>query len=94
MGGVRKHFDNGFKARVALSALKEDRTLAELSSEFGVHSTQIGQWKRMAREGLRDIFSGKYSRNNSNQESLMGELYKKIGELEMERDWLKKKLFP
>ena len=90
--GMRKRFDSGFKAKAALAALKEDRTMAELASHFGVHGTQIGQWKKQALEGLPGIFSGKKGVGHSgDQEALLAELYKKIGELEMEKDWLKKK---
>ena len=90
--GVKKRFDSGFKAKVALAALKEDRTMAELASHFGVHGTQISQWKKMALVGLPGVFSGKKGMGqNVDQEALLAELYKKIGELEMEKDWLKKK---
>ena len=89
---VKKHFDREFKAKVALAALKEDRTMAELASHFGVHGTQVGQWKKMALEGLPGIFSGKKGvGQDQDQEALLAELYKKIGQLEVEKDWLKKK---
>ena len=88
--GMKKHFDSGFKAKVALAALKEDRTMAELASHFGVHGTQVGQWKKMAMEALPGVFSGKKGLGQ-NQEALLAELYKKIGQLEVEKDWLKKK---
>ena len=89
--GIRKRFDKEFKAKVALAALKEDRTLAELSSHYGVHCNQISKWKHQAMSGLADIFSGKHDHGHVDQEGLVAELYKKIGELEMEIDWLKKK---
>lgn len=90
---TRKHFDNEFKAKAALAALREDRTLAELASHFGVHGNQISRWKRIVIEALPEIFAGKRANGrNPDQEGLVAELYKKIGELEMEKDWLKKKL--
>lgn len=90
---TRKHFDNEFKAKAALAALREDRTLAELASHFGVHGNQISRWKRIVIEALPDILAGKRGNGpNPDQEGLAAELYKKIGELEMEKDWLKKKL--
>lgn len=93
MGTVRKHFDSEFKAKTALAALREDRTLAELSSHFGVGGNQISRWKGIAIEALPEIFSSKRANGkNPDQALLIGELYKKIGELEMEKDWLKKKL--
>ena len=88
---TRKRFDKEFKAKVALAALKEDRTLAELASHFGVHGNQISQWKRQAIAGLPETFSGKHDNGYAEQEGLVAELYKKIGELEVEKDWLKKK---
>lgn len=88
---TRKRFDKEFKAKVALAALREDRTLAELSSHFGVYGGQISRWKSQALSGLADIFSGKHDNGHNDQAGLVAELYKKIGELEMEKDWLKKK---
>jgi len=88
---MRKQFDKEFKVKVTRAALKEDRTLAELSSHFGVHSNQISRWKSQAIIGLSEVFSGKYDNGHQNQEGLISGLYKKIGELEMEKDWLKKK---
>lgn len=88
---MRKRFEKEFKAKVALAALKEDRTLAELASHFGVHGVQISQWKRQALSGLAEIFSGKQGNRRADQDGLVAELYQKIGELEMQKDWLKKK---
>lgn len=89
--GTRKRFDKEFKSKVALAALKEDRTLAELSSHFGVHGNQISRWKSQAAEGLAEIFSGKQDSGRVDRDGLVAELYRKIGELEVEKDWLKKK---
>lgn len=91
---TRKYFDSEFKSKAALAALREDRTLAELASHFGVHGNQISRWKRIVIEALPEILSGKRGngRRDPEQEGLVAELYKKIGELEMEKDWLKKKL--
>lgn len=89
--GTRKHFDNSFKAKVALAALREDRTLAELESQFGVHGNQISRWKHAAIDGLADVF-GNRKNPGLDQAGLIAELHRKIGEIEMEKDWLKKKL--
>ncbi len=93
MGTVRRHFDNTFKAKIALAALKEDKTLTELSSHFGVGANQISKWKQIAIQALPEVFTRQQTNGRSaGEEHLIGELYKKIGELEMEKDWLKKKL--
>lgn len=91
---MKKHFDSEFKAKAALAALREDRTLAELASHFGVHANQISRWKRIVIEALPEILAGRRGngRHGLEQEGLVADLYKKIGELEMEKDWLKKKL--
>jgi transposase len=88
---TRKRFDKEFKAKVALAALKEDRTLAELASHFGVNGGQISRWKSQAMSGLAEIFSGKQDNRRVDQEGVVAGLYQKIGELEMQKDWLKKK---
>ena len=92
MGNVRKQFGKEFKAKVALEALKGQKTTAELASNFGVHSTQINQWKRELKEALPSIFAGKRSTEEKNQEKMVDDLYKRIGQLEMDNNWLKKKL--
>ena len=89
---MKKQFGAEFKAKVALAAIKGDKTIAELSSEFGVHHTQIHAWKRILNQGLPDLFSGKRGKGNNNQQVLDEDLYKNIGKLQVENDWLKKKL--
>lgn len=92
MGRMRKQFSKEFKAKVAIEAIKGLKTTAELSSEFGVHPTQINQWKDELREGLPGIFTGKKSSEEKDKEQLMDMLYKEIGQLQVEVGWLKKKL--
>jgi putative transposase len=92
MNKIRKQFSKEFKAKVALEALKGLKTSAEISAEFKVHPTQIAKWKKQLREGLTDLFSGKKSEADKSKEELIDELYKQIGQLQVENDWLKKKL--
>jgi putative transposase len=87
----RKHSEE-FKAKVALEAVKGVRTLSELSSVFKVHPTVIAHWKRQLVEGAPRVFSGGNGSAGKSEEELTGPLYEKIGRLEVEVDWLKKKL--
>lgn len=88
----KKQFGLEFKAKVALAALKEEKTIAELSSYYEVHSNQISKWKKIAKDGLVSLFSGRKSTGLTEQDELIKELYRTIGELKIENDWLKKKL--
>jgi len=80
----------GFKARVALAALKGDKTLSELASHFGVHATQISTWKQRLLEGAPDLFEDRRRKQRA-EESNQEELFEQIGRLKMEVEWLKKK---
>ena len=82
---------SSFKAKVALAALKEELTLAQLTSEYEVHATQIRTWKSLALEAIQGCFSKKQARDKADQEHLMSGLYEQIGRLQTELNWLKKK---
>lgn len=88
---MRKSFSPEFMAKVALSAIKEEMTMAELSSKYEVHRTQIGNWRKRAIEGFVDIFGGKEKKINRDKEKLVDELYRQIGQQKVENEWLKKK---
>jgi transposase len=89
----RKRFQASFKAKVALAAQKGDRTAGELVSAFGVHATQISAWKQQLLEGAAEIFAdGRKSKREVDHEAREAELYQQIGRLQMELDWLKKKV--
>jgi putative transposase len=88
----RRRHSSAFKARVALEALKGQKTLNELASEFGVHPVQITQWKRQLLDASPGVFeSGSANRREREQEHLVEQLYQQIGQLKMEVDWLQKK---
>jgi len=88
---IRKSHNSAFKAKVALEAIKGEKTLTQLSSEFGVHPNQIGQWRKQVLETLPDLFSNRRQKEDKEQENLISELYRQIGQLKVEMDWLKKK---
>jgi len=89
----RKKHNAEFKAKVAIEAFKSQKTLTELSSEYGVHANQITRWKQQLQEGIKDIFSTNSSSKSSNKdEQLQAKLYQEIGRLKVELDWLKKKI--
>lgn len=88
---IRRRHSDAFKAKVALEALKGEKTIAELSSEFGVHGNQIRQWKKRLLEELPNIFLHKRKKAEKESAQLEAELYRQIGQLKVELEWLKKK---
>jgi transposase-like protein len=88
---MRKRYDGSFKARVALEAIRRERTVAEIAAMFGVHPNQIGKWKKQALDELPKIFSGRYEKKEMQGKELTDQLYQQIGQLKVELDWLKKK---
>lgn len=91
MGGIRKQHEAAFKAKVALEALRGEKTIAQLSSAYGVHANQIGQWKKRLLQDIPGLFSGKQRKVEEEKDGLIEELYRQIGQLKVELDWLKKK---
>jgi len=92
MGTVRRRHSSEFKAKVALEALKGQKTLNELASEYGVHPVQIAQWKKQALDGMPTLFEGTAARQaHVADEALLAQLYQEIGQLKVELDWLRKK---
>ncbi len=88
----RKTHNAQFKAKVALEAIKGEKTLNELATTFGVHSNQISLWKNQVLNELPQLFSSKREENKKDEEALKANLYQQIGQLKVELDWLKKKV--
>ena len=91
MGKKRKVHSPEFKAKVALAALKNEETAAQLASRFGVHPTMISTWKRQLLEGAADLFD-KGHKSRKNAEAQTAELFRQIGQLKVENDFLSRKL--
>ena len=91
---MRKKFPDEFKAKVALSALKGDKTMAELAAEYEVHVSQINTWKATVKDRLAELFSTSAggAEKVKEQKELIEDLYKNVGRMQVENDWPKKKL--
>lgn len=92
MNKIRKTYTNKFKAKVALDAVRGIKTLAELASEYQVHSTQVSEWKRHLLSGAAELFAGKKVGKTKTAEELTAPLYEEIGRLKMDLKWFEKKL--
>ena len=92
MKGTRKKHNPAFKAKVALAAVKGDRTIAELANEFGVHPNQIHNWKKQLLDGAVSVFDGGASAEGATNEAQVDLLYRQIGQLKVENDFLARKL--
>jgi transposase-like protein len=94
MAGKRKQHTAAFKAQVALAALKGDRTVNELASQYGVHPTLIHGWKKQLLSGAEQVFTNGTQVGTGDAEAQKAELFEQIGRLKMELEWLKKKVAP
>jgi putative transposase len=92
MTTTRKQYSPKFKARVAIEAIRGERTLSELGSQFKVHPMQIAKWRKPALEQLPELFVDGRTRKARNGDAESEALYEEIGRLKVELDWLKKKL--
>jgi putative transposase len=91
MATPRNQYGPEFKVKVALEALKEQQTLAELGASYGVHPALVAQWKRQLREALPAVFKDRRQKPDHSAEELQAQLYQQIGQLKVELDWMKKK---
>ncbi len=91
MPGHRKRYDGTFKARVAIEAIKGQRTLNEIASAYQIHPHQVTHWKKQALQQLSEVFSNGRARAEMEDEELKNQLYQEIGRLKIELEWLKKK---
>ena len=91
MAGQRKVHTREFKAKIALEAMKEEKTIAQIASEYGVHPVQISTWKGQALAQMVDGFTRKNAKKKKTDEVPKEKLYEQIGQLKVELDWLKKK---
>jgi transposase len=91
MSKKAKQYSPQEKAKVAMEAIKGDLTMAQISSKYGVHATQINRWKRGGVEAMVLGFSTRPKAEDTSKIELVNQLYQQIGQLTVERDWLKKK---
>jgi len=87
---ARQSYSKAFKARVALDALKGQKTVSEIASEYKIHPNQVSQWKKKALEGMAESFARGKSTEVEDLEGERDRLYQKVGQLQVEVDWLKK----
>ena len=93
MGDLKQKYSSGEKLKVAAEALAGHLTQNEITKRYGVHSTQIGNWKKALKCGAETIFgqSKKQSQKDADKERLIDDLYKEVGKLKYELEWVKKK---
>jgi putative transposase len=94
MAKQRKKHTAGFKAQVALAAVKGDKTVNELAGQYKVHPTLIHGWKKQLLAGAEEVFAQPGKAAAADAEAEKAELFEQIGRLKMELEWLKKKVSP
>ena len=89
---MKKVFTPQHKAAVALAAVKGDKTISQIASAYEVHPTQVQQWKKLLLENMSFVFTDKRTKEGKPERELIDELYRTIGQRDIELGWLKKKL--
>ncbi|MET4694661.1 helix-turn-helix domain-containing protein [Endozoicomonas lisbonensis] len=92
MSRKRKQYSSNFKAKVALAAIKGDQTTSELAAHFQIHPTMVSAWKRELLERAAELFGSKADKNSKSHQDEVDNLYRQIGQLSVERDFLARKL--
>jgi len=90
----RRQYSNDFKFKIALEAVKGEKTASQIASEHNLHPTQIGTWKKQLLQQGSTVFTRPNDRQQREQQDREAELYEQIGRLKMELEWLKKKVAP
>jgi len=88
MSKKRRNHEPSFKAKVALAAIRGDKTISEVASQFGVHANQVSSWKKIALDNLESLFAGNHAMFSDRHDDEIKNLHAKIGELTVERDFL------
>jgi putative transposase len=88
---MRRKIDPALKAKVAIEAIKGEKTVSEIAAQFDVHPNQVTQWRKKVLEALPSLFSRRKKKEDRESEELKDELFRQIGQLKVELDWLKKK---
>lgn len=91
MSKKAKQYSSSEKTKIVLETIKAEMTIAQISSKYGVHSSQIHAWKKKGIENLVKGFQSPIKSKDPDNQSLIKQLYEQIGQLSVERDWLKKK---
>jgi len=86
----RQHYEAAFKVKVALEAIKGEKTVAQIASEFGVYPNQVRKWKDPLPSMLPELFSDRRKKREEDRDALEAELFRQIGQLWVENEWLKK----
>jgi putative transposase len=88
---MRRKLDPALKAKVALEAIKEEKTVSEIAGQYAVHPNQVTTWRKKVLDEIPGVFSKRRKREEVDDEELKAELYRQIGQLKVELDWVKKK---